>query len=111
MAPKLVLSDLILSDRPIDPNGFEDRCASAVNLLRALAIAVNPEMHGYDFRLDEWDVHHACIGVAELLEALQVDLGNYFGARADKKKRKSRKPAAAIQNPTQPFDNARRSSD
>ena len=86
----------ILSDRStIDPNDFQDRCGSAVNLLRALAIAVNPEMHCYDFRLDEWDVHHACMGVAELLEALQVDLGNYFGARADKKKRKSRKPAAA----------------
>jgi hypothetical protein len=54
----------ILSDRPaIDPNGFQDRCGSAVNLLRALAIAVNPEMHGYDFRLDEWDVHAGCMGV------------------------------------------------
>jgi hypothetical protein len=62
--------------------GNLEGCASAVNLLRALAIAVNPEMHCYEFRLDEWDVHHACMGVAELLEALQVDLKNYFGALA-----------------------------
>ena len=93
MAPKLVLSDLNLSDRPIDPNGFEDRCASAVNLLRALAIAVNPEMHCYEFRLDDWDVHHACMGVAELLEALQVDLGHYFGARAGGKRKRGKAAA------------------
>jgi hypothetical protein len=70
----------------VDPNDFQDRCGAILNLVRATAIAVNPEMHSYDnVLLDDWGTHYACMGIATLLESLETDIANYFGEVATKR--------------------------